>query len=459
MQEYDFDLFTIGGGSGGVRASRMAAGFGAKVAIAEASTWGGTCVHRGCIPKKLFTYAAHVPRDLEVARSFGWTFPEGTFDWNTLIANKDAELERLGKVYENLLRNAGCTLITGRARFVDPHTVEVEGRTYTAKNILIATGGEPVKPEGPAAHLVSTSDDAFRYDALPGRIVVIGGGYIACEFAGVFAGLGAEVHLVHRGDLPLRGFDDDIRRHILEEMPRHGITPHMGCTVQRIRGVSDTKGGKLTAQLSDGSELRADEVLCCIGRRPLTQGLGLEAAGLSTDEDGAIPVDDEHRTRVPNIFAVGDVTGRVQLTPVALAEGMAVAYHLFGPHERPLRYDTIPTAVFSAPAVATVGLTETRAIQCGHEVDIYMSRFRPLKVTLSDLETRVLVKLVVDAKTQKVLGVHMVGDDAPEVIQGFAVALRCGATKDDFDATIGIHPTSAEELVTLRTPTRRAAPK
>lgn len=447
MSEHEFDLFVIGGGSGGVRAGRMAAGFGARVALAEERYLGGTCVNVGCIPKKLLTYAAQYAHDFTDAAAYGWSVPPASFNWATLIANKDREIQRLNGVYRRLLENAGCTILEGRATLVDRHTVEVSGRRYTAHNILIATGGWPVRPNIPGKELLDTSNDVFHYAELPASLVIEGGGYIACELAGIFNGLGSEVTLVHRRHKPLRGFDEDVRDHMFQEMSRAGIRMEME---QTLTAVERLDAGRLRARLSSGKEINAARVLSCIGRRPLTEGLGLDAVGVELDPLGGIPIDGHFRTNVPHIFAVGDVTNRVQLTPVALAEGMAVAYHLFGPEERPAEFEHIPTAVFSDPQVGMVGCTEHEGLERFGRIDVYVTKFRPLKHTLTGRETQSLMKLIVDHRTQRVVGCHVVGSDAAEIVQGVAVAITCHATKKQFDTTLGIHPTAAEELVTMR---------
>ncbi|WP_342651204.1 glutathione-disulfide reductase [Pseudomonas sp. REB1044] len=449
---YDFDLFVIGAGSGGVRAARFAAGFGAKVAVAESRYLGGTCVNVGCVPKKLLVYGAHVADEVEQASGYGWTLEEGHFDWGTLIANKNREIERLNGIYRNLLVNSGVTLLQGHARITGAHEVEVDGRRYSAANILIATGGWPHVPDIPGKELAITSNEAFYLKELPRRVLVVGGGYIAVEFAGIFQGLGADTSLLYRGDLFLRGFDGSVRTHLKEELEKRGMDLQFNTDIQRIDQQAD---GSLKATLKDGSERVADCIFYATGRRPMLDDLGLETTGVELDERGYIRVDDHYRTTEASIFALGDVIGRVQLTPVALAEGMAVARHLFKPEQyRAVDYQNIPTAVFSQPPIGTVGLTEEQALQAGHKVQIFESRFRAMKLTLTDVQEKTLMKLVVDADTDKVLGCHMVGPDAGEIIQGLGVALKAGATKQQFDETIGVHPTAAEEFVTMRTAIR-----
>lgn len=447
---FDFDLFVIGAGSGGVRASRFAAGFGARVAVAESRYLGGTCVNVGCVPKKLLVYGAHVAEELEQARGFGWSLQGAQFDWPTLIANKNREIQRLNGIYRNLLINSGVTLLEGHARILGPHEVEVNGQRHSAAHILIAVGGWPQVPDIPGKELAITSQEAFALEQLPRRVLVVGGGYIAVEFASIFNGLGAQTTLLYRGERFLRGFDEAVRSHLEEELGKKGLDLQFNSDIAAIERQAD---GSLRASLRDGRVLEADCVFYATGRRPMLDGLGLENAGVALDARGYIAVDDEYRTSVPSILAIGDVIGRVQLTPVALAEGMAVARRLFRPEEyRPVDYTLIPTAVFSLPNIATVGLTEQQALEQGHRLKVFESRFRPMKLTLGGGEERTLMKLVVDADSDRVLGCHMVGPDAGEIVQGLAVALKAGATKAVFDETIGIHPTAAEEFVTLRTP-------
>ncbi|TMU70924.1 glutathione-disulfide reductase [Pseudomonas fluorescens] len=447
---YDFDLYVIGAGSGGVRAARFAAGFGAKVAVAESRYLGGTCVNVGCVPKKLLVYGAHFAEDFEQASGFGWSLGEANFDWATLIANKDREINRLNGIYRNLLVNSGVTLHEAHAKIVGPHEVEVNGERYTAKNILIATGGWPQIPEIPGREHAIGSNEAFFLKELPKRVLVVGGGYIAVEFAGIFHGLGANTTLLYRGDLFLRGFDGSVRKHLQEELTKRGLDLQFNADIARIDKQAD---GSLKATLKDGRELEADCIFYATGRRPMLDNLGLENTDVQLTDKGFIKVDEQYQTSEPSILALGDVIGRVQLTPVALAEGMAVARRLFKPEQyRPVDYKMIPTAVFSLPNIGTVGLTEEEAREAGHEVVIFESRFRPMKLTLTECQEKTLMKLVVDGKTDKVLGCHMVGPDAGEIVQGLAIALKAGATKRDFDDTIGVHPTAAEEFVTMRTP-------
>ena len=447
---YDFDLFVIGAGSGGVRAARFAAGFGARVAVAESRYLGGTCVNVGCVPKKLLVYGAHFADDFEQAKGYGWSLEEPGFDWATLIANKNREIQRLNGIYRNLLVNAGVTLLEGHAKLLDGHQVEVDGQRYSAGHILIATGGWPQIPEIPGREHAISSNEAFYLEQLPRRVLVVGGGYIAVEFASIFHGLGAQTTLLYRRELFLRGFDGAVRRHLKEELERKGMDLQFNADIARIDKQAD---GSLLATLKDGRVLEADCVFYATGRRPMLDGLGLENTGVELDERGFIRVDDKYRTSEPSILAIGDVIGRVQLTPVALAEGMAVARWLFRPEDyRPVDYANIPTAVFSLPNIGTVGLTEEQAREQGHRVKVFESRFRALKLTLTEDQERTLMKLVVDADSDRVLGCHMVGPEAGEIVQGLAVALKAGATKRVFDETIGVHPTAAEEFVTMRTP-------
>ena len=450
---YEFDLFVVGAGSGGVRAARFAAGFGAKVAVAESRYLGGTCVNVGCVPKKLLVYGAHFAEDFEQASGFGWSLGEASFDWATLIANKDREIHRLNGIYRNLLVNSGVTLIEGHAKLTGPNEVEVNGKRHTAKHILIATGGWPQIPEIPGHEHAITSNEAFFLKELPKRVLVVGGGYIAVEFAGIFHGLGAQTSLLYRGDMFLRGFDGSVRKHLHEELTKRAMDVQFNADIARIDKQAD---GSLKATLKDGRTLIADCVFYATGRRPMLDNLGLENTGVKLDKRGFVEVDELYQSADPSILAIGDVIGRVQLTPVALAEGMAVARRLFKPEQyRPVDYKMIATAVFSLPTIGTVGLSEEQAIEEGHKVQIFESSFRPMKLTLTDRQERTLMKLVVDADTDKVLGCHMVGPEAGEIVQGLAIAMKAGATKHHFDETIGVHPTAAEEFVTMRTPVKR----
>ncbi|KPF87673.1 glutathione reductase [alpha proteobacterium AAP38] len=449
MSQYDFDLFTIGAGSGGVRASRIAAGHGARVAVAEERYFGGTCVNVGCVPKKLLVYGAEYGQAFADAAGFGWSVDNVRHDWNALIAAKDTEINRLNGIYRRLLDGAGVTIYEGRATIVDAHTVEVNGSRVTAERILIATGGWPELPSEPGAKEYGiTSNEVFYLKTFPRRVVVAGGGYIALEFASLFNGLGAQVTQLYRGTQILRGFDKDVRDFVADEVRKAGIDLKLNTIISRIE---KTDSG-LLAHLSDGSVLECDAVVYAIGRKPMSYGLGLENVGVETDKTGAITVNDQYQTSVPSIYALGDVTNRVNLTPVALAEGHVLADRLYGNRPRDVNYDNIPTAVFSIPPVATVGITEEQArVTLPGGVDIYRTNFKPMRHQLSGRDQRTFMKLVVDRATQKVVGCHMVGTDTPEMIQGIAVAMNAGATKQVFDNTIGLHPTAAEEFVTMRT--------
>ncbi len=455
MAAYDYDLFVIGAGSAGVRAGRMAASYGARVAVAEERYLGGTCVNVGCIPKKLLAYAAHFAEDFEDAVNFGWSVGARRFDWPTLIANKDAEIHRLNDVYGHVLRGAGVRIIDGRARITDPHSVEVGGRSHTAATLLVATGGWPTVPDIPGREHVITSNEAFFLEALPRRVVIVGGGYVAIEFAGIFNGMGAETTLAYRGPLFLRGFDRDVRAHMAQEVAKKGVRLAFNAEVVSVTKAADG----LTATLADGTVLAADTILTATGRAPNVEGLGLEAAGVELNLKGAVVVDETYRSSLPSIYAIGDVTDRVQLTPVAIAEGMAVARTLFRGEATSVNYADIPTTVFSQPNFGAVGLTEEHAREACDGVTVYKSAFRALKHTISGRDEQTLMKLIVETATDRVVGVHMVGPDAGEIIQGMAVAMKAGAKKADFDATIGIHPTAAEEFVTMREPVAQARPE
>ncbi|QEY58703.1 glutathione-disulfide reductase [Pseudomonas sp. C27(2019)] len=447
---YDFDLFVIGAGSGGVRAARSAASYGAKVAVAESRYLGGTCVNVGCVPKKLMVYAAHYHDEFKLSRSFGWDVEAKGFDWTTLINNKNTEIERLNGIYEKLLVNSGVNLLNGHAKLVDAHTVDVEGTQYTAEHILIAVGGWPQIPDIPGREHATDSNQVFFLKEQPKRVLVIGGGYIAVEFASVFEGLGSETQLAYRGDLFLRGFDQDVREHLHQELLKTDMTLRFNCDVQRIDKNADDS---LLITFKDGQTTEVDCIFYATGRRPMLDNLGLENVNVKLDERGNIAVDELYQTSESSILAIGDVTGGMQLTPVALAEGMAVARRLFRKEEyRPVDYNLIPTAVFSLPNIATVGISEEQARADGFAVQIFKTSFRPMKLSLSDQQERIFMKLIVDEATDRVLGCHMVGPDSGELMQGIAVALKAGATKQVFDDTIGIHPTAAEEFVTMRTP-------
>ncbi len=446
---YDFDLLVIGGGSGGVRAARMSARYGAKVAVAEEQRLGGTCVNLGCVPKKLLVYASHFHDDFEDAVGFGWTVGEPQFDWSKLVASKDREIARLNTVYRGLLEGAGAQIIDGKARLLDSHTAVIGCRSVTCDKILIATGSRPHLPPLPGIEHVITSNQAFSLPKLPKRIVVVGGGYIAVEFAGIFAGLGVAVTQLYRGSLFLRGFDKDLRIELAEAMQKRGITLRFDADVRQIE---KTDAGYVIELLS-GERMETDLVMYATGRIPNTEGLGIDRVGIDCDEDGAICVDSYSRTSVANIWAVGDVTNRMNLTPVAIAEGQAFAETVFNENPQQPDYDNIPTAVFSQPSLATVGLSEEAARSQYTAIDIYKAHFRPMKYTLSGRNERTLMKLVVERASGKVVGAHMLGPDAAEIIQGVAIAVRAGVRKADFDRTIGIHPSAAEEFVTMRTPT------
>jgi glutathione reductase (NADPH) len=454
MAEFDVDLFVIGGGSGGVRAARIAAGHGARVMIAEEYRMGGTCVIRGCVPKKLFVMASHIHQEIEDAAGFGWTIPPVTFDWPTLVANKDKEIARLEGIYTSNVEKSGARIVKTRAVLEDAHTLRLaNGEAVKAKYVLIATGSAPNHGEAiPGIEHVISSNEVFHLTELPKRIVIQGGGYIALEFACIFAGLGCDVTVVYRGDNILRGFDEDVRGHVRAEMEKQGITILTGCTVEKV----DRHGHEFTSHLSNGSSIASDKVMFAIGRHPNVASLGLEKAGVAINpRNGGIAVDGFSKTSVPNIYAIGDVTHRINLTPVAIREGHAFADTVFGKRTVQVDHANIPTAVFSQPEVGTVGLTEAKARAQFSHVDIYKTDFRPIKATMSGRDTRILMKLVVDGSTDRVVGCHIVGDAAAEIIQAVGIAVKMKATKADFDATIALHPTAAEELVTMRTPTAR----
>ncbi len=448
MSSFDFDLFVIGAGSGGVRAGRIAARYGARVAVAEEYRVGGTCVIRGCVPKKLFVYASKFAEEFEDAVGFGWTTDKVSFDWSTLIENKDKEIDRLNKAYIRNLEGAGAELILERATAVDAHTVMLaSGRKVTARYILVATGATPFVPRHlPGHELAITSNEAFHLERLPSRIVIVGGGYIAVEFAGIFSGLGVETILVYRGEQILRGFDDDIRNHLATEMKKKGIELRMQSDIARI----DRSGDGVRVTLNDGAGFGAGQIMFATGRIPNVTGLGLDAAGVELTPHMAVKVDARSKTNVDSIYAVGDVTNRVNLTPVAIREGHAFADTVFGGKPVEVDHSLIPTAVFSQPEIGTVGLTEQQARQGFKSVDIYKTSFRPMKHTLSGRDERTLMKLVVDGDTDRVLGCHIAGPDAGEMAQLLGISIRLGAKKSDFDATMAVHPTAAEELVTLR---------
>lgn len=462
-RKYDFDLFTIGAGSGGVRASRFASNLGASVAVCElpfatlssdfTGGVGGTCVLRGCVPKKLLVYASKYSHEFEESCGFGWKYAaEPEHDWSTLIANKNAEIQRLTGIYKSTLKNAGVELIEGRGKIVDPHTVDVDGKLYSAKNILISVGGRPFIPDIPGSEYAIDSDAALDLPSKPKKIAIVGGGYIAVEFAGIFNGLKSDVHVFIRQKKVLRGFDEEIRDFVGEQMLLRGIEFH---TEQSPQAIIKSSDGSLSLKTNKGTIDGFSHIMFATGRKPNTKNLGLDTVGVKLKENGAIEVDEYSQTSVPSIWAVGDVTDRINLTPVALMEGGALAKTLFANKPTKPEYRAVPSAVFSQPPIAQVGLTEEQAIKEYGDVDVYTANFRPLKATLSGLPDRIFMKLIVCAKTDKVLGLHICGEDSPEMIQGFAVAVKAGLTKADFDATVGIHPSAAEELVTMRTPTRK----
>ncbi|MBY6207214.1 MULTISPECIES: glutathione-disulfide reductase [Halomonas] len=452
MSQYDYDLFVIGAGSGGVRAARTAAATGAKVAVAEDRYLGGTCVNVGCVPKKLYSYAAHFHEAFDDARGFGWELNEApSFDWNTLRDNKIGEIKRLNGIYGKLLDNAGVRLINGRAKVVDEHRVEVAGETISAEKILVAVGGWPWVPPFPGSELAMNSNQIFDLDHFPKRFLVLGGGYIAVEFASIFNGLGADAHLVYRGELFLRGFDQEVREFTRDEMAKKGVNLHFNTNIESLEKVE----GGIKATLTNGDVLEVDAVLSATGRKPHLEGLGLDRLDIALNENGSIQVNDCFETSVPSILALGDVTGGPELTPVALAEAMHLVAHHYGDAPKaPMNYDNIATAVFCHPNIGTVGLSEEKAREVYGDIRVYTADFRPMKHTLSGSDERCLMKLIVDDKSDVVVGAHMVGEEAGEVIQGIAIAVRAGLTKAQFDATVGIHPTGAEEFVTMRTPTR-----
>ncbi|MDN6320656.1 MAG: glutathione-disulfide reductase [Marinobacter sp.] len=446
----DYDLIVIGAGSGGVRLARMSAGRGARVAVVESRYLGGTCVNVGCVPKKLFVYGAGVSDELEDAAGYGWDVPmDGvSFDWPTLVANKNAEIERLNGIYGRLLENAGVTVIEGTASIKNPNTIVVGDKEYKTAHITVATGSWPVIPDIPGKECILTSNEMFYLPQLPKQAVVWGGGYIAVEFAGILAGLGVETTLLYRGDLFLRGFDGDVRKFAEQEMRKKGVRLEFGVTIESV----EAENGHYQVNLSNGDVMETGLVMAATGRRALVDGLGLAELGIELNASGHVVVDDHFKTSVPSVTALGDVIGTPQLTPVALAQAMVLSRRLFGDGEGEMDYSAIPTAVFCQPNIGTVGLTEEEAKGAGHSVKIYRSEFRPMKYILSGREERCLMKLVVDDATDSVLGAHMVGPDAGEITQGLAVAIKAGATKAQFDSTMGIHPTSAEEFVTMREP-------
>ena len=448
---YDFDLFVIGGGSGGVRCARVAASHGARVAVAESTYWGGTCVNVGCVPKKLMVMAADYGMAAEDSRGFGWDTQRGAHDWAAFLAKKDAEIARLNGIYVKLLTGSGCTLFDSRATFIDSHTLDVGGQRVTAERIVIAVGGHPLRPQMPGCELGIVSDEAFHLKALPKRVMLIGAGYIAVEFAGIFAGLGSQVELVCRPPLPLRGFDHDLRLALADALKAQGVTLHCDTAPSKV----EQDGDEYLVHLQDGTVRRTDLVFWAAGRRPNTAGLGLAAAGVETGKNGGVLVNAAQESSQPHIYAIGDVSNHMNLTPVAIAEGHMLADRLFGPTRRSWNFDAVPTAVFSHPPMATAGLTEEDAA-ARFPADIYMTTFTPMRHLMTGRHSRTLMKLVVEQSTQKIVGAHVLGDDAAEMMQGIAVAMTAGATKAHFDQTVGIHPTASEEWVTLRTRTRVA---
>ena len=450
MTQYDYDLFVIGAGSGGVRASRIAAGYGANVAIAEEYRVGGTCVIRGCVPKKLLVYASHFPEYFEDAEGYGWSKPESTFDWSKLIANKDAEIDRLNGIYIKNIKSSGVEIFQSRAELVDKHTIKLVGldKTVTAERILIATGGTPhVDADMPGVEHTITSNEAFHLEEFPKRVIVTGGGYIAVEFACIFNGLGVETHLMYRGDQILRGFDNEVRQFLFDEMTKKGIHIHLNDVFTKVEKEADG----LHVHSKQGKEITVDEVMFAIGRKPAIEGLGLENAGVKLNKKGAIEVDELSQTNVENIYAVGDVTDRVNLTPVAIREGHAFADTVYGGKEVIVDHSCIATAVFSQPEIGTVGIGEEEAVELYGDIDVYRSSFRPMKNILPGRDEKMLLKVLVEAKTDRVVGCHVVGPESGEMAQLLGIAMKMGATKADFDQTIAVHPTASEELVTMRT--------
>lgn len=451
MAQYDYDLFVIGAGSGGVRAARLAAMTGARVAVAEEYRVGGTCVIRGCVPKKFMVYASEFPHDFEIARGFGWTIGETAFDWSRFLMAKDQEIARLSGIYTANLTKAGAEILYGTARFLDPHTLQVTGRdgqkTVTADKVLIAAGARPKLPDLPGIEHVITSEQAFHLPELPKRMVIVGGGYIAVEFACIFHGLGVDVTLVYRGSNLLRGFDEDVRAHLADELRRKGLKVALACQHERIEKRAD---GVLVSHVTENMKLESEVVMFATGREPHVKDLGLEKAGVALNAAGAVAVDDYSRTSAEHIWAVGDVTDRMALTPVAIREAAAFAETVY--RGRPTAFDhaDVPTAVFSQPPVGVVGLTESQARHKLGEVDIYLTRFRPMKTLFAGSQERMLMKLVVERATDRVVGCHIVGQDGPEMIQMAAIAVKAGLTKAQWDATCALHPSAAEELVTLR---------
>ncbi len=448
MNNYHYDLFVIGAGSGGMRAARLSAAYGAKVAIAEERYLGGTCVNVGCVPKKLLVYASRFAEEFEIAAGFGWSAKETAFRWPRLIENKNAEIGRLNGVYRKILDDNGVETLIGRATLVDDHTIRINGEDVTARYILIATGGWPRVPAFPGKEHVITSNEAFFLDELPERMIIVGGGYIAVEFAGIFHGLGVDTTLLYRGPLFLRGFDHEVRNILAEEMQKKGVKLEFNTNIERI----EKNNAGFTVFLDNGETRVTGLVMYATGRRPNTSNIGLDKTNVKLNDKGAIIINNTYQSSTPSIYAIGDVTDRMNLTPVAIAEGIAFAKTVFGRHAVTVDYEYVPTCIFSQPSLGAVGLTEERARERYGEIDIYKSRFRPLKLSLTASTEKTFMKLVVDRKSGKVVGAHMIGEDAGEIIQGIAIAIKAGATKATFDTTIGIHPTAAEEFVTMRAP-------
>lgn len=446
MAQYNYDLFVIGAGSGGMRTARTAADYGVKVAIAEERYLGGTCVNVGCVPKKLLVYASQFKEHFQAAAGFGWTVGKSTFNWPSLIANKNQEIGRLQAIYGNQLQQSGAEIITGRANLLDAHTVVVDGAKYTAERIVIATGGWPSVPDMHGKQYIATSNEMFFLKRLPKSIVIVGGGYIAVEFASIFHSFGVRTTLCHRGHKLLRGFDEDLRDFLTNELARKGINVLLNTDIEAVESTADC----FTARFIDGSKINTQLVMYATGRTPNSTGFGLEGLGVELDSQRAIKVNADYQTNVPSVYALGDVTNRVSLTPVALAEGTALANKLYGDRSRTVDYETVPTAVFCQPNIGTVGLTEAQAREKYSDIDIYKARFTPMRNTLAGIDEKSLIKMIVVPGTGQVVGIHMAGPDAPEIIQGMAVAMRAGATKSVFDTTLGVHPTATEELVTLR---------
>ena len=446
MSRYEYDLFVIGGGSGGIRAARLSSSFGARVAIAEEKYLGGTCVNVGCVPKKLFFYASYFSEEFNHAQSYGWYHNNNRFVWNDLIKNKNKEIERLNGIYQKILNDSNVKVFEEHAKIVDPHTIKINNENITTKYIMIATGGWPYVPNIEGKELAITSNEAFFLETLPNKIIIVGGGYIAVEFASIFKGLNIETSLIYRGPLFLRGFDKDLREVLSNEMKKKGINLIFNKDIKKIKKINT----EISAELDDGQELISDQVMFATGRRPNCSNIGLDEVGLKLDADGAIEINSNYQTSISSIYAVGDVTNRINLTPVALAEGSIVANNLFNNTSKIASYENIPTCVFSQPNIATVGLTEDEARKKYKDITVYKSLFTPLKLTLTQNNEKSFIKLITNKKTNLVIGAHMVGENAGEIMQGIAIAIKAGATKDIFDSTIGIHPTLAEEFVTMR---------